>query len=63
MVSESVLTEEAKNYLSLVRSKIAIEDTSDQSYDIAITIDVDFKKAIHLTVLALPMRKVALKSL
>ena len=44
MVSESVLTEEAKNYLSLVRSKIAIEDTSDQSYDIAITIDVDFKK-------------------
>lgn len=44
MVSESVLTEKAKNYLSLVKSKIAIEDASDQSYDIAITIDVDFKK-------------------
>lgn len=43
MVSESVLTEETKNYLTLVKSKIAQEE-SDQNYDIAITIDIDFKK-------------------
>lgn len=43
MVSESVLTEETKNYLTLVKSKIAKEE-SDQNYDIAITIDIDFKK-------------------
>lgn len=44
VVSESVLTEETKNYLSLVKSKIACEDTNDSNYDIAITIDIDFKK-------------------
>lgn len=43
MMSESVLTEETKNYLTLVKSKIAKEE-SDQNYDIAITIDIDFKK-------------------
>lgn len=43
VVSESVLTEETKNYLTLVKSKIAKEE-SDQNYDIAITIDIDFKK-------------------
>lgn len=44
IVSDSVLTEETKNYMSLVKSKIASEDTTDQNYDIAITIDIDFKK-------------------
>lgn len=44
MVSESVLTEETKKYLSLVKSKIEREDANDQHYDIAITIDIDFKK-------------------
>ena len=44
VVSESILTDETKNYLSLVRSKIASEDSTDQNYDIAITIDIDFKK-------------------
>ena len=44
VVSESILTDETKNYLSLVKSKIASEDSSDQNYDIAITIDIDFKK-------------------
>ncbi|MBD5636281.1 MAG: DUF3644 domain-containing protein [Clostridia bacterium] len=44
VVSESILTDETKNYLSLVKSKIVGEDSSDQNYDIAITIDIDFKK-------------------
>ncbi len=44
VVSESILTDETKNYLSLVKSKIVSEDSSDQNYDIAITIDIDFKK-------------------
>lgn len=44
IVSDSVLTNETKNYLSLVKSKIASEVTEDQKYDIAITIDIDFKK-------------------
>lgn len=44
IVSESILTDETKNYLSLVKSKIASEDEADQNYDIAITIDIDFKK-------------------
>lgn len=44
LVSESILTEETKNYLSLVKSKIANEETSDQDYDIAITIDINFQK-------------------
>lgn len=43
VVSESVLTEETKNYLTLVKSRIAKED-NNQNYDIAITIDIDFKK-------------------
>lgn len=43
MISGSVLTEETKNYLALVKSRIAKEDR-DQNYDIAITIDIDFKK-------------------
>lgn len=44
VVSESVLTDETKNYLALVKKKIDDEDTKDQNYDIAITIDIDFKK-------------------
>lgn len=44
VVSESVLPEETQNYLALVKSKIAGEETTDQNYDIAITIDIDFKK-------------------
>lgn len=44
IVSESVLTEETRNYLTLVKSKIAKEEKTDQNYDIAITIDIDFKK-------------------
>lgn len=44
MVSESVLTNETKNYLALVKSKLAEEVSDDPNYDIAITIDIDFKK-------------------
>lgn len=44
IVSDSILTDETKNYLSLVKSKIESEDSTDQNYDIAITIDIDFKK-------------------
>ena len=44
IVSESVLTEETRNYLTLIKSKIAKEEKTDQNYDIAITIDIDFKK-------------------
>lgn len=43
-IVESVLTEETKNYISLVKNKISDLDVNDEEYDIAISIDIDFKK-------------------
>lgn len=44
IVAESVLTDETKNYLALVKSKLDNMDDKDKDYDIAITIDINFKK-------------------
>ncbi|WP_165041348.1 DUF3644 domain-containing protein [Dysgonomonas sp. ZJ709] len=40
----SILTDETKNYLNLIKSKIQNQDIADQEFDIAISIDIDFKK-------------------
>ena len=42
-IVEGALTKETSNYISLIKQKLALED-KDSDYDIAITIDVDFKK-------------------
>lgn len=44
MVSEGVITDEIKNYLAFVKSKIDSQDSSDEEFDIAISIDVNFSK-------------------
>lgn len=44
VIAESVLTDETKNYLTLVKSKLDNIDDKDKDYDIAITIDINFKK-------------------
>lgn len=41
---EATLTSETENYINLVKSKIANEDKTDTEFDIAISIDIDFKK-------------------
>jgi hypothetical protein len=43
--AESVLTDEMKNYLNFIRSKVALNDESDEEFDIAISIDISFKKS------------------
>lgn len=45
IVSSSVITDEVKNYLSFVKSKIDEQDKSDEEFDIAISIDINFSKA------------------
>ncbi|WP_286898092.1 MULTISPECIES: DUF3644 domain-containing protein [Sphingobacterium] len=44
VISTGVITKEVQNYLSFVKSKIDQEDKNDQDFDIAISIDVSFKK-------------------
>lgn len=44
VVAESVLTDETKKYLTLVKRKLDNADENDKDYDIAITIDINFKK-------------------
>lgn len=44
VISTGVITNEVQNYLSFVKSKIDKEDKTDQDFDIAISIDVSFKK-------------------
>lgn len=42
--ADSILTDETKNYLNLIKSKIQNQDADDLEFDIAISIDIDFKK-------------------
>lgn len=44
VISTGVITKEVQNYLSFVKSKIDQEDKDDKDFDIAISIDVSFKK-------------------
>jgi len=44
VISTGVITKEVQNYLSFVKSKIDQEDKNDEDFDIAISIDVSFKK-------------------
>lgn len=46
--SESILTEEVKNYLNFLNSKVSETDETDKKFDIAIGIDISFKKASAL---------------
>lgn len=43
-IVDATLTSETKNYINLVKSKLAQVDMSDRDFDIAISIDIDFKK-------------------
>lgn len=43
-IVDATLTSETENYINLVKSKLAQIDTSDRDFDIAISIDIDFKK-------------------
>ena len=43
MEAEAALTEEAKNYVDLIKRSIEKKDEGDD-YDIAISIDINFKK-------------------
>jgi len=43
--SSGIITDEAENYIEFLKSKIENIDNEDQEYDIAISIDIDFKKS------------------
>lgn len=43
-VVDGTLTTEAENYIRLIKEKLLSEDKDDEDYDIAISIDVGFKK-------------------
>jgi hypothetical protein len=42
--AESILTSEMKNYFNFIQTKIKNQDDTDKDFDIAITIDIEFKK-------------------
>jgi hypothetical protein len=44
LVSDGVTTDEVKNYLAFVKSKIDTQDKTDEEFDIAISIDINFSK-------------------
>jgi hypothetical protein len=44
LVSDGVITDEVKNYLAFVKSKIDTQDKTDEEFDIAISIDINFSK-------------------
>lgn len=46
--SESILTDEVKNYLNFLNSRVSETDETDKKFDIAIGIDISFKKASAL---------------
>ncbi len=41
---DGVLSDETTNYINLIKSKLSEVDSSDRDFDIAISIDIDFKK-------------------
>lgn len=43
-IVDSVLSKETENYIDLVKRKISSEDQADDDFNIAISIDIDFKK-------------------
>lgn len=43
-IVDSVLPKETEHYVDLVKSKISSEDQTDDDFNIAISIDIDFKK-------------------
>jgi CII-binding regulator of phage lambda lysogenization HflD len=43
--SDSILTDEVKNYLNYLKGKVAQADETDKEFDVAIGIDISFKKA------------------
>lgn len=45
LVTDGVITDEVKNYLSFVKSKIDSQDKADMDFDIAISIDINFSKS------------------
>lgn len=45
VVTEGLITDEVKNYLGFVKSKIDTQDTNDKDFDIAISIDINFSKS------------------
>lgn len=46
--SHAVLTDEVKNYLNFLKKKVTSADNDDRNYDVAIGIDINFKKASTL---------------
>lgn len=45
VVSQGLITDEVKNYLDFVKSKIKTQDANDSEFDIAISIDISFSKS------------------
>jgi hypothetical protein len=43
--AEGIITDEIKNYLNFVRQKVDTSDKKDEIFDIAISIDINFKKS------------------
>jgi len=52
--SEAILTEEVKNYLTYLKAKVTQADDDDKEFDVAIGIDINFKKANAIE--SIPMR-------
>lgn len=45
VVTEGMITDEVKNYLGFVKSKVNNQDDNDKEFDIAISIDISFSKS------------------
>lgn len=45
IVTEGLITDEVKNYLNFVKSKVNTQDNNDSEFDIAISIDISFSKS------------------
>lgn len=52
--SDAILTEEVKNYLNYLKGKVTQADDDDKEFDVAIGIDISFKKANAIE--SIPMR-------
>lgn len=45
VVTDGLITDEVKNYMGFVKSKIDTQDADDKDFDIAISIDINFSKS------------------
>lgn len=52
--SDAILTDEVKNYLTYLKGKVTKADNDDKDFDVAIGIDISFKKANVIE--SIPMR-------